>query len=55
MQFPDPRTAPCRSCGSPTVLAQIATGAVRVHCGTWRQDCYPTADPGVPEPGPDQD
>lgn len=39
MQFPDPRTAPCPDCGWPSVLAQTAIGAVRVHCGTWRYEC----------------
>jgi len=39
MRFPDPVAATCRECGQPTVVAETALGAVRVHCGTWRWQC----------------
>ena len=39
MRFPDPVAATCVECGQPTVVAETALGAVRVHCGTWRWQC----------------
>lgn len=39
MRFPHPVAVACRTCGQPTVVAETATGFVRVHCGTWRWQC----------------
>ncbi|HEU0088315.1 MAG TPA: hypothetical protein VFQ77_11810 [Pseudonocardiaceae bacterium] len=39
MRFPHPVALACLTCGQPTVVAETATGAVRVHCGTWRWQC----------------
>lgn len=38
---PDGTRKPCPTCGEPTVIAQTATGAERVHCGTWERRCHP--------------
>jgi hypothetical protein len=39
MRFPNPVAVTCLTCGRPTVMAETALGAVRVHCGTWRWQC----------------
>jgi hypothetical protein len=39
MRFPNPVTVTCPSCGQPTVIAEMSTGSLRVHCGTWRWQC----------------
>ncbi|MGH3800264.1 MAG: hypothetical protein ACRDTD_09060 [Pseudonocardiaceae bacterium] len=39
MRFPNPVAVTCLICGRPTVMAETALGAVRVHCGTWRWQC----------------
>lgn len=63
MRFPDPVALTCAECGQPTVVAETALGAVRVHCGTWRWQCDPVPGRGqvmtlpdrvVPGPGGDQ-
>lgn len=40
MRFPNPVAVTCLTCGQPTVVAEISTGSLRVHCGTWRQQCH---------------
>lgn len=39
MRFPNPVVVACLACGQPTVVAEISTGSVQVHCGTWRWQC----------------
>ncbi|MGH3825793.1 MAG: hypothetical protein ACRDQX_01255 [Pseudonocardiaceae bacterium] len=39
MRFLNPVAVTCSACGQPTVVAEMATGSVRVHCGTWRWRC----------------
>jgi hypothetical protein len=39
MRFSNPVAVTCVTCGRPTVMAETAIGAVRVHCGTWRWQC----------------
>lgn len=39
MRFLNPVAVTCLTCGQPTVVAETWTGAVRVHCGTWRWQC----------------
>jgi hypothetical protein len=39
MRFPYPVAVTCLTCGQLTVMAETSTGAVRVHCGTWRWQC----------------
>ena len=39
MRFPHPVAVICLTCGQPTVMAETPTGAVQVHCGTWRWQC----------------
>lgn len=41
MRFPNPVTAPCITCGHPTVIAETSIGSLRVHCGTWHWQCEP--------------
>lgn len=48
MRFPHPVALACLTCGQPTVMAETPTGAVRVHCGTWRWQCD-TPDTGTLE------